>query len=415
MGPPANHEDSDTSEATNSSTTRSNTTTPTTSVGSMRSPPAKDMSFVHFQHNVGEKMVNTGTGDPQLENSKSLEDQNPKFRARGLIYRDEYRYGDGALADSEEKEDESELSSKTNQGDTSGVVMKIVTTYKSSSVEKAEKASNEKQQSTNATSDAKKTSSLPEEFKRSSVASRKITIFSMKLINALRDVITYYPGSTLLGEEVDIQEPYCMLVHYQEELLAYKDKHPLSHAPSYREECNRHIDLLLNFLEWHSGKALRDEKDRWTRDVPVCTFENLWLLYKPGEPGYCLREPGQYDPFITKVVEGGLESNNLGAYYIELWNINSNGFYVGRAIDNVYIAPFDGEKEIKSLRFFPEKFYPEDERDKQHLGNQSLRERLIARGKTFWDLIKQRSCYREYNGKSADYPFNQVCVRLLVF
>ena len=205
-----------------------------------------------------------------------------------------------------------------------------------------------------------------------------------------------------------------MLVHYREDLLAYKNKHPPCHAPSYREECNRHIDLLLKFLEWHSGKELQDEMDRWTRDVPVCTFENLWLLYKPGEPGYRLRDPGQYDPFIIKVVEGGLKSNNLSGYDIGLWNINSNGFYVGRSIDDVYIAPFDGEKDISSLRFFPEKFYPEHEKDKQYHGNRPLRERLIARGKTFWDLIKQRSSYKEYNGKSAESPFNQVRGGLLV-
>ena len=412
MGLPSNHEDSDTSEVTNSSTTQSNTTTPATSVDSIRSPPAKNLPFDHSQHNTGKKMPSTGIDDPQFEDSSTLDDQKPKFRAPGLIYRDEYRYGDGELAKSEEKEDESELSSRNNQGDTSDVVLKIVTTYKSSS---AEKASNEKQQSTDATSDVKKTSSVPEGFKRSSVASRKITIFSMKLINALRDVISYYPGSTLLGEEVDVEEPYCMLVHYKAELLAYKDEHPSCHAPYYREECNRHIDLLLNFLEWHSGKALRDEMDRWTRDVPVCTFENLWLLFKPGESGYRLREPGQYDPFITKVVAGGLESNKLDFYDIDIWNISFNGFMVGRTTMNGFIEPFDGEKEIRSLRLFPERFYFEDERVKQHHGNKPLRERLIARGKTFWDLVKQRSCYREYNGKSAEPPYNQVSVPLLVF
>lgn len=410
MGLASNHEDSDNSEETNSSKTQYNTTTPATSMGSTRSSPATDLSFVDFQHSLGEKMRQTDINDTQFEDTNSLDDQKPKFRAPGLIYRDEYRYGDGELAKSEEKEDESELSSKNNQGETSGVVLKIVTTYTSSSADKAEKASNEKQQSTTATSDAKKTSSLPEEFKRSSATSRKITIFSMKLINALRDVILYFPGSTLLGEEVDVQEPYCMLVHYKDNLLAYKDDHPSCHTSSYREECNRHIDLLLNFLEWHSGKALRDEMDRWTRDVPVCTFENLWLLYRPGESGYRLREPGQYDPYITKVVEGGLESNNLSGYVIDMWNITFDGFYAGRSTDTTYIAPFDGEKEIRSLRFFPERFYSEDERDKEHHGKKPLREILIARGKIFWDLTKQRSCYREYSGKSAEYPFNQVRV-----
>ena len=195
MGLPSTHEDSDASEVINSSITQSNTTNPTISVGSMSSPPAKDIPFVDSQHNIGEKTLNTDIDGTQLEDSSISEHQKPKFRVPGLIYRDEYRYGDGALANFEEKEDESELSSKTNQGDTSGVVLKIVTTYKSSSAQKEEKASNKKPQTSNATTDAKKTSSVPEEFERSSVASRKMTIFSMKLINALRDVVIYCESS----------------------------------------------------------------------------------------------------------------------------------------------------------------------------------------------------------------------------
>lgn len=87
-------------------------------------------------------------------------------------------------------------------------------------------------------------------------------IMSRKLTDALRDVVSYFPGSTLLGEKSDVPGPYRMLIHHQDELRAYKNNHPDCHDLSYREECNRHIDMLLEFFDHHSGKAVRDEQAR---------------------------------------------------------------------------------------------------------------------------------------------------------
>ena len=338
----------------------------------------------------------------------------PESRIAGLVYRDEYRYKDGELAKSEEKNMRSELSSSSDERDRLDVWIKIVTVYKSNTTEKAASKKQETSDVTSPTAGSKKQSSLPEEFEASSVASRTMVILSRKLINVLRDVISYYPGTTLLGEKVEIKEPYRVLVHHQDELRAYKDKHTKHHDKSYREECNQHIDTLLKFLDLHSGKAVRDEKERWERDPPICTFEHLWLLYKPGKACYHENRAGQWNPYITKVVYGGLKKNVLQPYNVEAWNIIFDGFELGRCVQDVWIAPFDGEKEIRSLKYYPETFRIEDEEINRRYHAKNSRERFVARGKKYWNLVKQRSCYREYSGKSATYPYNEVCDHLLI-
>ena len=300
---------------------------------------------------------NPGDGSVQPYCAGTSPKRKPESRITGLVYRDEYRYRDGELAKFEEKNIMSELASGSGERDMLDVIIKIVTVYTSNTPEKAANKKQETNDAASPTPESKKESSLPEEFEASSIASRMMVILSRKLINALRDVISYYPGATLLGEKVEIMEPYRVLVHHQGEIRAYKDKHPKYHDKSYREECNQHIDTLLEFLDQHSGEAVRDEKERWERNPPVCTFEYLWLLYKPGEACYHENGAGQWNPYMTKVVYGGLKRKVLQTYNVEAWNINFDGFELGRCVQDVWIAPFDGEKKIKSLKYYPEVSY----------------------------------------------------------
>lgn len=332
----------------------------------------------------------------------------PENQIPGLVYRDEYRYGDGELAKFEEKNIMSELSSNSDERNRNEAFIKIITVYMSNTPEKAADKKQVMIDATLPTSESKKHSSLPEEFEGSSVASRTMVILSRKLINALRDVISYYPGTNLPGEKIEIEEPYRLLVHHQHELRAYKDKHPKYHDNSYREECNQHIDTLLKFLDQHSGKAVRDEMDRWERDPPICTFEHLWLLYKPGEACYHENRAGHWNPYITKVIYGGLTGKILRPYEVEAWNIKFDGFELGRCVQDVWIAPFNGEKEIRSLKYYPERFHIEEEELNKRYHAKNSRERFVARGKKYWNLTKHRSCYRDYNGTSAMYPYKEV-------
>ena len=348
----------------------------------------------------------------------------------GIRYRAEYRYIDGELAHQKEGDDESTLLMDHSRRLNALPPITITTVYTSSTTKersnkkKEDKTDDKKEDKTKGKTDEKskdKTEdkkedpdkkdddALPEDFANSRASRKYMTIHSEKLLNVLRDVVSYYPSCTLLGDEFEVYEPYQIFWHHGEELRAYKSKHPQWHDEAYREECNRHIDILLTFLDNNYGKAIRDEEDRWARKYPVCTFEYLWLLFKPGEACYLDNKEGT-NPYITQRIMpfGGLIGNKANKYAIQTWNIDYDGHEMGRCLSYVWIVPFDGEKEIKSLKYYPIRFYNESQESIDKHGGRNFHQRLVARGGKFWDLAKEGACYREYNGESTNYAYKKV-------
>ena len=247
-----------------------------------------------------------------------------------------------------------------------------------------------------------------EDFAGRTPRRKYMTIHSKKLLNALRDVITYYPGidgiGSLLKDKPTVYEPYRILCHHMKDLRRYKDNQPPWHNEEYHRECNQHLDVLLDFLDQCYGKALQDEEARWARSTPVCTFEYLWLLLKPGEACYYVDED-EINPYITHEV-GSLNKKNK--YLIDAWNIDFDGYQMGRCMKRFRILPFDGEKEIRSLKFYPIRFCNEDQEGMEKHGGKSLYQSFVARGRKFWALARVGNGYQEYNGVSTVYPHKKV-------
>jgi hypothetical protein len=125
-------------------------------------------------------------------------------------------------------------------------------------------------------------------------------IHSIHLANALREVITYYPKLNLRMDSVIIPEPYEPLVHYRKELEDYKTLHPGGHDERYTTITNKHIDVLLGFLDRTLGSRLRLEWELHQRPMPVATFENIWMLFKPGQDIYVSTDNGKVlDPMVV--------------------------------------------------------------------------------------------------------------------
>jgi hypothetical protein len=52
-------------------------------------------------------------------------------------------------------------------------------------------------------------------------------IRSPAIIHALRSIVKYYPGQSLVGETIIVPEPYPILIHHEEELKEYAERlHP---------------------------------------------------------------------------------------------------------------------------------------------------------------------------------------------
>ncbi|KAH0542492.1 hypothetical protein FGG08_003088 [Glutinoglossum americanum] len=220
-----------------------------------------------------------------------------------------------------------------------------------------------------------------------------IKIYSPMLINTLRAIVEYYPGKSLAEHTLSFEEPFNLLVHHRRALKEYRGKHPDAHDEAYRKECNAHIDVLLGFLDNFFQGGLALEEERHTRDPPVCTFEYLWLLLKPGEDIYILWN----DYILANVIHtvgGGVKPDECTAYNIASWGIKYNGTRLGRSKYDRLILPFTGERPIASLPVFPASYYREADGGSPG----TFREMMIARGKRFYDFTSVTfSHYAGYN------------------
>jgi hypothetical protein len=53
-----------------------------------------------------------------------------------------------------------------------------------------------------------------------------------------------------------------------------------------REDAISHMKSLYSFIDAQCLSDMLCEKERWQREIPVCTFEWLWLLFPPQELVY---------------------------------------------------------------------------------------------------------------------------------
>ncbi|KAH0563422.1 hypothetical protein GP486_002012 [Trichoglossum hirsutum] len=227
----------------------------------------------------------------------------------------------------------------------------------------------------------------------------EVKINSPLLVNALRAVVSYYPGSNLLEEPLTFSEPYRMLVHYRNDLKAYKDNHSPNHTQEYREECNQHIDILLGFLHQNFDGGLELEEARYQQDPPMCTYEYLWMLFKPGVDIYTITEdyPRNCPKSVVVVssILGGQVQHEYEPYRVYTWNLQSDGENLRRSPAHVEIIPFDGEKEIRSLNAYPTSFMEEEER-------KEIEQRLISRGKRYYDYTS--ISHKHFRGYTLSDP-----------
>ena len=238
----------------------------------------------------------------------------------------------------------------------------------------------------------------PENFE---ISATTLRIRSQKLLNALRAVVKYYPKQTLLGDSVTFSEPFALLMHHRAELEEYKSTNLEGHSEEYKQTSNEHIDILLSYLKNHFGESLREEEKRHQQTPPVCTFEYVWLFLKPGEPCFIQGDSSLYKYACNiKTVEGGMVHGRPQAYMINNWNVESDGFELGRVTKTCYVLPFGGEKALNTLTLFPVKFC-------QDAAGLKLEKKFIARGEKYYGLTKSYS-YREYDGTTTHKPYRQV-------
>ena len=233
---------------------------------------------------------------------------------------------------------------------------------------------------------------------------KNLRIGSDALLNVLRSVVKC-SSSAPSGADDDVfsfglfKYPFEDLVHHRKELSDYKMENSgprVNHTPEYNARCDRHIDLLIQYLENEPSLRLKSIESKWTKKVPTTTFADLWLLMKPGTDVY-VREYEQLNAYVIDQLAGGIDhssqsnwSSKARSYTIRVWCLEFNGLTIGRVGRILQVPIFDGEREIMSLPLFPTFF-----QDK--LDGGTRRKQLIDRGKKYFQYSKGPS-FLEHTG-----------------
>ncbi|KAK4145046.1 uncharacterized protein C8A04DRAFT_36176 [Dichotomopilus funicola] len=203
-----------------------------------------------------------------------------------------------------------------------------------------------------------------------SVRARHISIYSKALIRAIRSVVSYYPSVALREEVIKMTDPFPLIRHNLQDLENYQrtysklcdvsSQQPLAAThSSFPRRCTRvearHLEVLLDFIKYFVYQEdIENETARHAQNL--CTFEMLWLLFKPGRTVYVQSDRKLLGYVVQEVLID--ESNhflvgNQRLYRVKLWNLQFDGRFVGRAAKVVIIPQFSGERAVTSLRAFP--------------------------------------------------------------
>ena len=253
---------------------------------------------------------------------------------------------------------------------------------------------------------------------RIAVKSSKIVIRSDALIGLITNTVSYYPSMTLGGETVTLKEPYTVLAHYLEDFDAYRAaylerKDNEAHLASSRiestaelnatcsKEASEHLDMLFDYVNNFVFKGrIKEERDRHAKGV--CTYRMLWLLFKPGTTVY-LESQGQLLAYVVygMDVDSSILSPDIThfkAYHFGLWNLDYDGYFVGRKSSHVMIPYFDGEISISSLQIVPCSIKDNEDggKTRRRLEEEGEKWCKLLCGKQIYYSGELQECSREY-------------------
>ncbi|KAK7757947.1 hypothetical protein SLS62_000325 [Diatrype stigma] len=232
------------------------------------------------------------------------------------------------------------------------------------------------------------------EVKIAKVEQTTMVINSIHLINALKAVVGYYPSVSFVGNSVRISAPYEVLIHHRAALARYKVSQPRTHDEEYAFTTAKHIDVLLSFLDKTLGQQIREEEERHCSSTPKATFDNLWLLLRPGTVIYA-EQDHKWTPFVISRVHNPFRSGgDPKPYTVDCWNISYSMDRFSRSMHSFNIDPFSGEEAILNLRVIPGRFYRGEDDD---MDPAEVAARQIELGQFAWELAKGPA-YMSYEG-----------------
>ncbi|KAL8792172.1 MAG: hypothetical protein Q9195_005268 [Heterodermia aff. obscurata] len=221
-----------------------------------------------------------------------------------------------------------------------------------------------------------------------------IRINSEDLLKAIRGIIKYYPPNRFSGDSVEIASPYFFFADHFDELEELQGK------LGKDDLTGKHLDALMQYLKQSIGPRLETAKARLSRPVPVVSYDDLWILFKPGLDIYTYVGLS-HDSILTAGVV--IETENIRVdrsdrregkkdyFRVNYWGLESNGVRISRDEMWKSIDMYDGERQVLSLPIFPSRY-----RDSKDGGE--TRRSLEERGERLYKLIYAQPRQMWYDG-----------------
>lgn len=237
-----------------------------------------------------------------------------------------------------------------------------------------------------------------------SAPSNFLRIYSSAINNALRSVVQYYPSQDLSGSVIEIQWPYPILVHHYDALHKFKancDAKVPDKLCILEKDASTHLTHLLTFLDDNIMERVRAEQERVKEGFH--TFENQWIVHKPGDTVVNKNIRGQWRPMVVQSVSGGIYKKSIASWNVVGWNLQFDGRHLGRATQGIEITPFDGVASFRHNTVYLG--------DGKELEDKKLEE-LISYGEKYFRLLT-RQC-RYHKGETVVHPYNEVKLSLFL-
>lgn len=199
-----------------------------------------------------------------------------------------------------------------------------------------------------------------------------------------------YPWQFPLYHYDNIQE-------YIQGLLAGREQPPPELKDYEPGEIKRQTKVFLNIIRPQYEKKFKPESEIHQKNGGA-TFEDLWVLFKPGEPVYAKMD-GELAEFIAIDIEfinrdpslPSLRTRTGGrCWQVHLWNYRYVGGRLRRHASQIIIEPFSGQQEITKLPVFPCKYHD--------IKDGALRRKLVERGQKFLDILRETPAHKLYKG-----------------
>lgn len=236
----------------------------------------------------------------------------------------------------------------------------------------------------------------------------RMQINSPLIKSAIRSIANYYPSQILTGKFIAIDAPFEILWHCHQGLRNLLDESSTYESlGQMRGEAspegtdiatrNRHIKVLLNYLEPKYRKTIKPMEDR--HQEGVSSFDTLWLLFKPGCDAYA-RVGGVLGGFVIRSAKQDVrryvnpengDERIEPQWIITAWNLSYSRGKFGRVSHSFKIDKFEGEKEIISLEIFPSHYLDSSDHFK-------TRNNMVTRGKAYFERTQNVPVHLGYQG-----------------